>query len=72
VRVSTRRTRIDWAHCVTELIEVHDPDAEQIVLVQDNPEHPPARLAGCGVPTAEAKRLADRLELHSTPSMAAG
>jgi hypothetical protein len=25
---------------VKELVDVHDPDAERIVLVQDNPEHP--------------------------------
>jgi Winged helix-turn helix len=30
---------------VKELVEVHDPDAEQIVLVQDNPEHPHAGVA---------------------------
>jgi len=36
VMVSQRRTRIDWAHCDKELVDVHHPDAEQIVLVQDN------------------------------------
>ncbi len=36
VRVSDRRTRIDWAHCVREVVDVHYPDAEQIVLVMDN------------------------------------
>jgi hypothetical protein len=35
VTVSDRRTRIDWAHCIKDLVEVHYPDAEQIVLVQD-------------------------------------
>jgi hypothetical protein len=45
VTVSDRRTRIDWAHCIKELVDVHYPDAEQIVLVQDNPEHPHARVA---------------------------
>ena len=49
VMVSARRTRIDWAHCSKDLLDVHDPDAEQIVLVQDNPEHPHAGVAGCGV-----------------------
>jgi hypothetical protein len=42
------------------------------VLVQDNLNtHTPASLYEA-FPPAEAKRLADRLELHSTPSMAAG
>ncbi len=36
VRVSTQRTRIDWAHCVRDLVDVHDPDAERIVLVMDH------------------------------------
>ena len=67
VIVSARRTRIDWAHCVKDLLDVHDPDAEQIVLVQDNLNtHTPASLYEAFAP-AEAKRLADRLELHYTP-----
>jgi len=67
VMVSQRRTRIDWAHCVKDLLDVHYPDAEQIVLVQDNLNtHTPASLYEAFEP-AEAKRLADRLELHYTP-----
>jgi DDE superfamily endonuclease len=65
--VSERRTRIDWAHCIKELVDVHYPDAERIVLVQDNLNtHTPASLYAAFEP-AEAKRLADRLELHYTP-----
>ena len=72
VMVSDRRTRIDWAHCSKDLVDVHYPDAEQIVLVQDNLNtHTPASLSAA-FPPAEAKRLADRLELHYTPSTAAG
>jgi len=67
VTVSDRRTRIDWAHCVKDLVDVHYPNAEQIVLVQDNLNtHTPASLYAAFEP-AEAKRLADRLELHDTP-----
>jgi hypothetical protein len=67
VMVSDRRTRIDWAHCIKDLLDVHYPDAEQIVLVQDNLNtHTPASLYEAFAP-AEAKRLADRLELHYTP-----
>jgi len=67
VTVSDRRTRIDWAHCVKELVEVHYPDAETIVLVQDNLNtHTPASLYEAFGP-AEAKRLAGKLELHATP-----
>ena len=67
VTVSDRRTRIDWAHCIKELVDVHYPDAERIVLVQDNLNtHTPASLYEA-FPPAEARRLADRLELHYTP-----
>jgi hypothetical protein len=67
VMVSARRTRIDWADCVKDLLEIHYPDAERAVLVQDNLNtHTPASLYQAFEP-AEAKRLADRLELHYTP-----
>ena len=67
VIVSDRRTRIDWAHCIKELVDVHYPDAEQIVLVQDNLNtHTPASLYEA-FPPAEAKRLTNKLELHYTP-----
>jgi DDE superfamily endonuclease len=67
VRISTQRTRIDWAHCVRDLIDVHYPDAETIVLVMDQLNtHSPASLYEA-FPPSEAKRLADKLELHYTP-----
>jgi hypothetical protein len=67
VTVSDRRTRIDWAHCIKDLVDIHYPDAEQIVLVQDNLNtHTPASLYEA-FPAAEARRLADKLELHYTP-----
>jgi hypothetical protein len=43
--VSARRTRADWAHCIKDLVDVHDPDAERIVLVQEGLNtHTPASL----------------------------
>ena len=67
VRVSAQRTRIDWAQCVRELVDVHYPDAEQVVLVMDNLNtHSPASLYEA-FPPAEAKRIADRLDIHYTP-----
>jgi len=67
VTVSDRRTRTDWAHCIKDLVDVHYPDAEAIVLVMDNLNiHSPASLYEA-FPPAEAKRLADRLEIHYTP-----
>jgi hypothetical protein len=73
VMVSGRRTRIDWAHCIKDLVEVHYPDAERIVLVQDNPEHPHARLAICAAfPPAEASGWPTSWSCTTRPGTAAG
>ncbi len=67
VRVSPQRTRRDVAHCLQELVDVHYPAAERIVLVLDQLNtHSPASLYAA-FPPAEAKRLADKLEIHHTP-----
>jgi hypothetical protein len=67
VIVTEHRTRVDFAHTVQELVDVHFPAAEQIVLVLDNLNiHDPASLY-TALPPAEAKRLWDRLEVHFTP-----
>ena len=67
VRVTERRTRVDWAHTVRDLVDVHYPDADKIVLVMDNLNtHSPGSLCEA-FPPAEAKRLADKLEIHYTP-----
>jgi hypothetical protein len=67
VTVTDRRTRLDWATCIKDLVEVRFPDATKIVLVQDNLNtHTPGSLYEA-FPPDEAKRLADKLELHYTP-----
>ena len=67
VTVSQRRTRIDWAHCIKDLVDIRYPDAEKVVLVLDNLNtHSPGSLYEA-FPPEEAKRLADRLEIHHTP-----
>jgi len=73
VTVSQRRTRIDWAHCGKDLLDVHYPDAEQIVLVQDNPEHPHARVAVRGVRAGGGQAAPPTgWSCTTPPSMAAG
>jgi hypothetical protein len=65
--VRARRTKADWAHVIRDLVDVHYPGAEKLVLVEDNLNtHTPAALYEA-FPPAEAKRLADKLELHYTP-----
>jgi hypothetical protein len=65
--VTERRTKVEWAHQIKDLVDVRYPDAERIVLVMDNLNtHSPASLYETFTP-AEAKRLADKLEIHHTP-----
>jgi hypothetical protein len=65
--VTAQRTRVDWAHQIKDLVDLRYPEAERIVLVLDNLNtHSPASLYEA-FPPAEAKRLADKLEIHYTP-----
>ena len=67
VKVTERRTKIDWAYCVREMVDQIYPDAEQIVLVMDNLNtHNKSSLYEAFEPV-EAKRIADKLEIHYTP-----
>ncbi len=67
LKITERRTKIDWAHCIKELVEVHYPHAERIVLVMDNLNtHTPAALYEAFDP-AEARSLLEKLEIHYTP-----
>jgi hypothetical protein len=67
VKVTERRTKVDWARSVRELVDEHYPEAERVVLVMDNLNtHTPASLYEA-FPPAEAKRIAQRLEIHHTP-----
>jgi len=67
VRVTAHRKRVDFAHAVRELVDVHYPDAEKIVLVMDNLNtHNMASLYEAFEPS-EARRLARKLDIHHTP-----
>jgi hypothetical protein len=65
--VTDHRCRSDWALFIRALLEGRDRDAEKLVLVMDQLNtHSPASLYEA-FPPEEAKRLADRLEIHHTP-----
>lgn len=67
VEVTDRRTKKDYAQCLRKISDETYPDAQKIVLVQDNLNtHSPASLYETFDPT-EAKRLTDRFEWHYTP-----
>ena len=65
--VTDRRTKVDWARQVKQLVDEDYPDKERIVLVMDNLNtHHPASLYEAFEPV-EARRIAERLEIHYTP-----
>jgi len=67
VSVSDHRGMVDFAHVIKHLVDDVYPEAEQIPLVMDNLNtHSPGSLYEVFEP-AEAKRLADKLEIHYTP-----
>ena len=67
VKVTDRRTAVDYAHTLKDLSDTHFPDADRIVLVQDNlSTHTTASLYEA-FPAAEARRLVERFEWHYTP-----
>ena len=67
VKVMDKRTRKDFAHCIRELLDVHYPKAEKIILVLDNLNtHSEGSLYEAFEPS-EARRLAEKLEIHYTP-----
>jgi len=67
VTVTDQRTSIDFAHVIRDLVDVHYPDAERIVLMMDNLNtHTPASLYAA-FPPEEAHRLAAKIEWHYTP-----
>ena len=67
VEVTDTRTSIDFAHICRDLVDVHFPDAEKILIVCDNLNtHKPASLYKA-FPATEARRIAEKIEFHYTP-----
>lgn len=67
VHANVRRTRVDWALHVEELLDIYYPNAAKIRLIMDNLNtHSIASLYEA-FPPEKALRLAKRLEIHYTP-----
>ena len=64
--VTDRRTKSDWARVVKQLVDEDYADKDRIVLVMDNlnPHHPASLYEAFEL--AEARRIAERLEIHYT------
>lgn len=67
VKITDRHAAVDYAQVLKELSDTHFPEADKIVLVQDNlSTHKPASLYEA-FPAPEARRLVERFEWHYTP-----
>jgi hypothetical protein len=62
-----RRTKVDWAGRIQWLLDVQYPDAEKVILVEDNLNTHNISSLYEAFPPEEAFRLAQRLEIHFTP-----
>ena len=67
VKVTDRRTAVDYAHVLKDLADVHFAQAETIVLIQDNLNTHAAASLYEAFPAPEARRLVERFEWHYTP-----
>jgi hypothetical protein len=65
--VTNQRTKSDWAHFITELVEKIYPHAIQLCLVLDNLNTHNKSSRYETFEPAEAKRIADQLAIHYTP-----
>lgn len=67
VAITEHRTRKDWAEQIKQMLDERYPDARKVRLVMDNLNtHSIASLYEAYSPE-EARRLAERLEIHYTP-----
>jgi hypothetical protein len=67
VSVRERKTRRDWAIEVKQLLDEDYSDAELVILICDNLNTHTIGSLYEAFPPAEAKRLADRLDIRYTP-----
>jgi len=66
-QVTERRTRVDWAMALRDLVDGRYADTKVIVLIMDNLNTHTLGSLYEAFPPAEARRLAERLEIHYTP-----
>lgn len=67
VEVTESRTRIDWAMQMKNLVDIHYPEATTIRMVMDNLNTHSFGSLYEAFPPEEARRIADKLEIHYTP-----
>lgn len=67
VNIGERRTKIDWADEIKELLEEDYPEKKKVRLVCDNLNTHNISSLYEAFPAEEARCLASRLEIHYTP-----
>ncbi len=67
IKITERRTKLDFAECLRELVEVHYPHATKIRVVLDNLNIHTLWTLYERYPAEQARRIASRLEFHHTP-----
>ncbi len=67
VKVTKRKTKKDFAHCMKELVENMYPDAKKIRVVLDNLATHTAGALYETFPAKEAREILKKIEFHYTP-----
>lgn len=70
VKVTERRTSVDFAHVLRDLSDMHYAGTEKIVLVMDNLNTHKLSVLYQAFEPHEARRLYERFEVHYTPKHA--
>ena len=67
VSITERRTAVDWAHQIQNLLDNHYPTADKVRLVMDQLNTHNIGSLYKAFPPEVAQGLAKRLEIHHTP-----
>lgn len=67
IEITERRTRTDWANFIKGMLDERYPDATKVRLVMDNLNTHNVASLYQAFPPEEARRLAEKLEIHYTP-----
>lgn len=67
IKVTERRTKVDFAQCMRDLVDIHFPQATRIRVVLDNLNTHTLHALYEAFPPEQSRRIASRLELHYTP-----
>lgn len=65
--VTEKRTKVDFARQIKQLVTIDFPKAEKIILILDNLNIHTKGALYKAFPPEEAKMLCDKLEIHFTP-----